>query len=226
MALAAVAPVIAVSNAPAAAPAVVQEAVASWVLPAAPIAATEAGTAHDVGPLVPESVASRARVLTDREPSAPVLMPAAVDLQAAAPVARAAGLAAVEKRAAPVAAGPAVWNAVRKAGQAPNAVAPRGALFEAAPQAPAALHSPAAPAARIVAEAPSAPGAEMPTERPAAPAASAQDGGRSGGDVMLDGRLVGHWLADRMGRDAGRPSAGTTHFNPRQAPAWKASGAL
>jgi len=225
LALVAVAPVIAVSNAPAAAPTVVREAVAERVIPAAPIAATEAGTADDAGPLVPDDVAPVARISTDRAPSAPVVT-AATDLQAAAPLARAAGLAAVEKRAAPVEAGPAVWNVVRKAEQAPGAVAPRGAVSEAAPQAPAARHSPAAPAARIATEAPSAPGAEMPAERPAAPAASAQDGGRSGGDVMLDGRLVGHWLADRMGRDAGRPSAGTTHFNPRQAPAWKASGAL
>ena len=43
---------------------------------------------------------------------------------------------------------------------------------------------------------------------------------------MLDGHLVGHWLAERMGRDAARPSAGTTQFDPRQAPAWMPAGAL
>lgn len=63
-------------------------------------------------------------------------------------------------------------------------------------------------------------------DRPAAPVGQSQEGGRNGGDVMLDGRLVGHWLADRMGRDAGRPSAGTTAFDARQAPAWAPSGSF
>lgn len=63
-------------------------------------------------------------------------------------------------------------------------------------------------------------------DRPATPVGQSQEGGRSGGDVMLDGRLVGHWLADRMGRDAGRPSAGTTAFDARQAPAWAPSGSF
>jgi hypothetical protein len=62
------------------------------------------------------------------------------------------------------------------------------------------------------------------------PAASPRrEAGRSeGGDrpVLLDGRLVGQWLGERMARDAARPGAGTTFFDPRQAPAWTPSGAL
>lgn len=66
-----------------------------------------------------------------------------------------------------------------------------------------------------------------PAERAAAPAASARDqGGSSGGSVMLDGRLVGQWLADHMGREASRPPSGTTFFDPRQTPAWNIAGAL
>ena len=56
---------------------------------------------------------------------------------------------------------------------------------------------------------------------------SAQDRGeRTGGNVMLDGRLVGQWLAEHMGREASRPPGGTTFFDPRQTPAWNISGAL
>ena len=64
-------------------------------------------------------------------------------------------------------------------------------------------------------------------ERAAAP--QRRDEARDGeGDrsVMLDGRLVGQWLSERMGRDAARPAAGATFFDPRQAPAWTPSGAL
>ena len=44
------------------------------------------------------------------------------------------------------------------------------------------------------------------------------------GTVMLDGRLVGQWLADHMAREASRPPAGTSFFDPRQTPAWNVSG--
>ena len=47
----------------------------------------------------------------------------------------------------------------------------------------------------------------------------------SGGAVILDGRLVGEWMTDRMARDALRPGAGTTFFDGRQGPAWTPSGA-
>jgi hypothetical protein len=47
-----------------------------------------------------------------------------------------------------------------------------------------------------------------------------------GGTVMLDGRLVGHWLSEQMARQASRPPGGTTFFDPRQTPAWTPSGAL
>ena len=50
--------------------------------------------------------------------------------------------------------------------------------------------------------------------------------GTGGGVVMLDGRLVGQWLSERMARDAARPGAGATFFDPRQSPAWTPSGAL
>ena len=63
-----------------------------------------------------------------------------------------------------------------------------------------------------------------------APQPAGRDGGGSGGHqmgvVQLDGRLVGHWLSEGMAREAGRPGAGTTFFDPRQGPAWTPSGAL
>ena len=43
---------------------------------------------------------------------------------------------------------------------------------------------------------------------------------------MMDGRLVGHWVSESMARDAGRPGAGATFFDPRQSPAWTPSGAV
>ena len=61
----------------------------------------------------------------------------------------------------------------------------------------------------------------------AAPAADREDGGeRLLGDIVLDGHVVGQWISDRMARDAARPGAGTTGFDPRQGPAWTPAGAL
>lgn len=64
--------------------------------------------------------------------------------------------------------------------------------------------------------------------RPAvAPQPDRGGGGDSGvGPVTLDGRLVGQWLSERMAREASRPGAGATFFDPRQGPAWTPSGAL
>lgn len=65
-------------------------------------------------------------------------------------------------------------------------------------------------------------------ERTAAPIGPARGGGDAGGGgtVMLDGRLVGQWLADHMAHEASRPPGGTSFFDPRQTPAWTVSGAL
>ena len=49
---------------------------------------------------------------------------------------------------------------------------------------------------------------------------------RPAGVVMLDGRLVGQWMMDRLGREAARPSAGMTGFNARQHVAWSVSGSV
>ncbi len=113
-------------------------------------------------------------------------------------------------------------------------LAPPGAAGAAAlPRMPALVSGPLAPQApRLPPAAPSAampapvPGAPVFAGRPAAPPPPAAEGGRGGGDVVLDGRLVGHWLADRMGREAARPGAGTTGFDPRQSPAWTPAGTL
>lgn len=69
------------------------------------------------------------------------------------------------------------------------------------------------------------------TIRPAERAAAPQSPGRDrteggGGTVMLDGRLVGQWLSEHMGREASRPPGGTSFFDARQTPAWTVSGAL
>jgi len=53
-----------------------------------------------------------------------------------------------------------------------------------------------------------------------------EQGEAGGGTVMLDGHLVGYWLSEQMARQASRPAAGTTFFDPRQTPAWMPSGAL
>jgi hypothetical protein len=70
-------------------------------------------------------------------------------------------------------------------------------------------------------------------ERSAVASSSGGERGGSGGGgdgvsgtITLDGHLVGHWMGDRMARDASRPGAGTTFFDPRQSPAWTPSGAL
>lgn len=64
-------------------------------------------------------------------------------------------------------------------------------------------------------------------ERAAAPRSSGRATSEvGGGTVMLDGRLVGQWLSENMARDAARPPAGTSFFDPRQTPSWNVSGAL
>ena len=74
---------------------------------------------------------------------------------------------------------------------------------------------------------PAAPVAGATFERSAAPQPEMQERNQSSmGSVMLDGRLVGYWLTERMAREASRPSGGTSFFDPRQAPAWTPSGAL
>lgn len=60
-----------------------------------------------------------------------------------------------------------------------------------------------------------------------APASAPREAeGQTGGVVMLDGRLVGQWMMDRMGREASRPPAGMTGFNARQGVAWSPSGVM
>lgn len=65
-------------------------------------------------------------------------------------------------------------------------------------------------------------------DRSAAPDTEGGGGGHDGGDrpVVLDGRVVGQWLSERMARDAARPGAGPSFFDPRQAPAWVPSGVM
>ncbi len=58
----------------------------------------------------------------------------------------------------------------------------------------------------------------------AGPGGSGGQGGGGGTSVVLDGRLVGYWLGERMARDAARPEAGPTFFDARQGPAWTPSG--
>ena len=108
---------------------------------------------------------------------------------------------------------------------------PAAAGSVAAPATPAPVRpraAPLAPSARALAAVAGPALPEAPTfgGRPAAPPPPAAEEGGRGGDVVLDGRLVGQWLADRMGRDAARPLAGTTGFDPRQSPAWTPAATL
>ena len=65
------------------------------------------------------------------------------------------------------------------------------------------------------------------SERAVAPQGRAQEGAEGmTGNVMLDGQLVGHWLAEILAKEASRPPNGTSFFDPRQTPAWTASGSL
>ncbi len=53
-----------------------------------------------------------------------------------------------------------------------------------------------------------------------APQATQPSNGPTGGDVFLDGTRVGHWLADHLAREASRPPAGATPFDPKMTAAW------
>ena len=54
-----------------------------------------------------------------------------------------------------------------------------------------------------------APSGPLFSEPAVAPRSEGQrSGGVGSGPVLLDGRLVGQWLSERMARDASRPGAG------------------
>ncbi len=53
-----------------------------------------------------------------------------------------------------------------------------------------------------------------------APVAMAGGERAGGGPVYLDGRLLGHWLAEHLAQEAGRPMAGGVGFDGRMGPAW------
>ncbi len=40
------------------------------------------------------------------------------------------------------------------------------------------------------------------------------------GNIILDGRVLGRWLADRLAHAAGRPPSSSTNFDPRLGPSW------
>jgi hypothetical protein len=69
------------------------------------------------------------------------------------------------------------------------------------------------------ASAPQAPTTPKPISS-AAPRAAAATSGPTSGDVFLDGARLGTWLASHLSREASRPPAGTTGFDPRLGIAW------
>ena len=83
-----------------------------------------------------------------------------------------------------------------------------------APSMPIAPHQAAPPPL-----APTAPqGAPL---RSMAPPPQAQaGGGPTRGDVFLDGTRMGRWVSDNLAREATRPQAGNTGFDPRIGPTW------
>ncbi len=184
----------------------------------------------DVVPAAPVRVplAEPARWAATDISAAPVTPSGVAKMQAAAPMARVAPIMETPRVVpvapmtpdAPISAMEPIRTMERGMRQTPAAPLARVAAV------PAAAQAPAAPIAGRLGGQAAMPGHELLPGRPAVPPAQPQEGGKSGGDVMLDGHLVGHWLAERMGRDAARPSAGMTHFNPRQAAAWTPSGAL
>jgi hypothetical protein len=55
----------------------------------------------------------------------------------------------------------------------------------------------------------------MPARRQDAP-----EGRPDGGDIYLEGAVIGRWFTERMTREASRPTTGSTAFDPRLTPAW------
>jgi hypothetical protein len=77
--------------------------------------------------------------------------------------------------------------------------------------------SPVAPSFRfLAADPPSAP-SMMPS---AAPPPTETRSEPMQGDVYLDGTRLGRWMVDHLAREAGRPPAGTTNFDPRLSVTW------
>ncbi len=96
------------------------------------------------------------------------------------------------------------------------------------PARPIASPSPSAPQAALAASNGSEPSLApiaSPSQSVAQPTAYAppshpQPSQPTGGDVFLDGERVGHWLANHLAREANRPSAGGTGFDPNLGITW------
>jgi hypothetical protein len=72
-------------------------------------------------------------------------------------------------------------------------------------------------AAPLPASAATTPAAALPSMAPQRPPPQDSAGG---GDVYLDGQLLGCWMENRLTRAAGRPQGGSAAFDGRMAPAW------
>lgn len=88
-------------------------------------------------------------------------------------------------------------------------------------EAPPTSRAPVALAPLVTAPPPSAPSMSF-QRAPIAPLPRAtESGGTSpGGDVFLDGTLLGRWMAEHLAQEAGRPPAGLTGFDPRMTRIW------
>jgi hypothetical protein len=85
-----------------------------------------------------------------------------------------------------------------------------------APVPPVSIAPPPAAAPTLAPTAPLEPRAASMAPPPLAQAS----GGPTHGDVFLDGQRMGRWVSENLAREATRPQAGSTAFDPRIGPTW------
>lgn len=113
----------------------------------------------------------------------------------------------------------------------PGRLAPTAPPPTVRPSAPQPSNPPTPPILRFAAQPPALAMAPRQPSLPGAPARRTEQdrfttpqrntpASRDGGDIYLEGSVIGRWLADSLARAASRPASGSTGFDPRLSPVW------
>lgn len=206
------------------------------IVPAAPLKAATAAPAPTRLMTSPAESVSRSPLTSPpSKPSAPSLSPATNTLRTIAPPpSPATGRLPRTRELVQTAQTPAAasFPVIAPALNAPpGRLAPTAPPPTVRPSAPQPSNPPTPPILRFAAQPPALAMAPRQPSLPGAPARRTEQdrsttpqrntpASRDGGDIYLEGSVIGRWLADSLARAASRPASGSTGFDPRVSPVW------
>lgn len=156
-------------------------------------------------------------------PAAPFITPPDTPVPDAPGLANYAGFAPsvpIPALPAPPVPGPSVVQVMQAAPMPPVPASPLAIPGGSAPAWPDMPAAPRLAVAPIVSAPPPTPATAGGMAAPGPQAAPAAATPPQEGRLLLEGFELGRWLTDRLNRDAARPPAGATGFDPRLSPAW------